>query len=200
MIINRFAAAALCLACAACASGCVSEPAASLPDNRPESAVTSAGMLPRRWMNWTTSEPGVPLDEARDKVGVPIRLPDLAAAGQLKKVVLDGTASFETGHPGLLILFESGVTLSIQHRQHEMDWLGTDMAPYTDGRKSAFETRTVDGVLVRVGEAGIQTGSHGENLVPSQVMWNEGDMGYGLTGPTPEYGVDRLITVMRSFK
>ena len=151
-------------------------------------------------MNWTTEMPGVSLDEARRKVGVTIRLPDASVAGAIKKVVLDDTASFESGQPGLLILFSSGVTLSIQHRPHDLDDVGSDFAPFTDGRPSAFETRTVDGVPVLTGEAGTQTTGHGENTVPSQVMWNEGSIGYGLTGPSADFGVERLVAIMRSFR
>jgi len=199
VIARRLVIGALGFACLLGAVGCARQ-GASPPAQAPDSIDTpTAGDTPR-WMKWASSMPGVSLDEARDKVGVPIRLPGEAAAGAIKKVVLDDTGSFETGQPGLLFLFGSGVTLSIQHRPHDLDDPGSGFALFTDGRTSMFETRTVDGVRALAGEAGTQTTSHGDNMVPSQVMWNEGEMGYRLTGPTDGFGVDRLIEVMRSFK
>lgn len=199
MIAKRLVIGVLGLACVLGAAGCARQgafPSAQALD----SIGTPAAESNPRWMNWASSMPGVSLDEARDKVGVPIHLPGEAAAGAIRKVVLDDTGSFEAGKPGLLFLFGSGVTLSIQHRAYDLDDLGSVSVPFTDGRTSMFEARTVDGGRVLAGEAGTQIASHGDNKVPSQVMWNDGGIGYRLTGPTDDFGVDRLIEVMRSFR
>jgi hypothetical protein len=142
--------------------------------------------------------PGVPLQEALETVGRDVPLPDHSVAGLLQQAIVDPTAGDLDDHPGLYLIYKSGVELTVSRRTHELSDLGTGFAPFTDGRKTHFEPRVIGGMKALVGRAGLQKHSHGENYVPPMVRWNQSDLGYTLVGPTLEFAIEDLVQIMES--
>lgn len=142
--------------------------------------------------------PGVPLEDALVTVGRDVPLPDPSIVGSLQKAIVDPTARDFDDNPGLYLIYESGVELTVSRRTHDLSDLGTGFAPFTDARKTHFEPHVIGGMKVLVGRAGLQEHSHGENYVPPMLRWNQSDLGYTLVGPTQEFAIEDLVQVMES--
>ena len=143
-------------------------------------------------LDW--EETGIELDDALIRVGQHVALPPASAAGEIEKVVLDETSTDPSGHPGIMILFESGIKLFAAYPPHDMADLGADAAPFTDGRTAELELKERAGVEILVCEAGWQ----GESRVLPRIMWNDANLGYTLIAPSDEMGTEELVGVMES--
>ncbi len=134
-------------------------------------------------------DPGVTLDDALAKVGVPVSLPDTATAGPIKKIALDETTTDQRGRPGLLILYISGVKLFVSRAPHSI--------PALDAT-AVFARTAVGGVPVLVRQASAQVDSHGGTVeLPARMMWNDHGLGYALNG-TGTTDTAQLLAIMRS--
>jgi hypothetical protein len=190
--ISALVLACLALATAGCSSSQAQSsqlPVASATPTRPHGVSADA-------LAWSGS--GIPLDEARKRVGAHVSLPDTATVGDIEKVALDETDV--SGTPGLLVLYGSGIKLMIARNERDMTDLGAGAAPFTDGRSTAFELREIDGTQVLVGEAGRQIDSRGGDFMQSRNTWNQGGMAYSLISPSDDVTVDKLIAVMRTMR
>lgn len=147
--------------------------------------------------HWSGSLPSIPLDEALSKVDGTVSLPDTSVVGTMVHVSSDPTAGSLDGTPGLLVLYSSGVELSVGYGVHELRE-SAEMAPFTDGRKTVNELRQIAGVPVLVTAPGTQTTSHRDNRVPALLAWNAGGLRYTLTASEENQSTDHLIAIMRT--
>ena len=200
---------ALCILLAASAvlaiCGCDSDLAATESAEPAPSVVVSGTPFFTRGRDWRGTVPSVTLDEALAQVGVPVSLPDESLVGTATYVALDPTGAFDSGHPGLLFMYMSGVQLSINHREADLSRAASQTvgSGFTDGRTSFLELRDVDGMQALVSEAGtqvVQRGSRGENQVPAQVIWNADGLAYRLVAPVNDQSSERLIAIMRTMR
>jgi hypothetical protein len=139
--------------------------------------------------------PAVTIREALKTIGREVPLPNTTVTGPYSKVMVDPTAGDLSGHPGLFIIYRSGVRLTVDRRIHDTNDLQA-VSGFTDGRKTHFETLDMSGTTVLVGRAGLQKTAHGDNPVPAMLIWNQDGLGYILVGPGS--AIDDLLTIMRS--
>ena len=167
------------------------------------SAVATGTPFFTRGRDWRSTVPSVTLDRALAEVGAPVSLPDESLVGTATYIALDPTGAFDSGDPGLLFIYVSGVQLSINHREADLSRVASQTvgSEFTDGRTSFLELRDVDGMQALVGEAGTQVVLGGdENQVPAQVIWNADGLAYRLVAPVNDQSAERLIAIMRTMR
>jgi hypothetical protein len=151
-------------------------------------------------LDWDT--PGITLAEALSQMGGTVALPPASVVGEPQKVVLDETARDETGNPGLLILYSSGIKLMVSPGGTDLGReAAADFAPFEDKRAKAFELVVDRGTPRMVTRGGVQVirgGSRSE--VMPRVTWNLDGYTYAAVGTSQDVTIGELMKVANGIR
>lgn len=132
-----------------------------------------------------------------------IKLPSVGTVGQpVSAETIGSTEMSERRGVGASVLFNKGVLLTAEPRIGEapldlQSRLNAPGAPFSDGRKQAFEIQTIEGLEVGVQRGGYQTSQvRGEIAVNAALEWQDGDVVYSMQSDV--VSVEALIAAMRS--
>lgn len=128
------------------------------------------------------------LDEALKQSGLAVSLPDPMVVGKPVKVALNETVEDPEGRKGLMIRYDSGLTLTVDPGETNLrakQARPAGFVPFRDGRASTFLQVDVVGRPVLVRRPGVQKNADGDFPMPAMILWNSPGVTYRLTDGTP---------------
>lgn len=134
------------------------------------------------------SASGLTLEDALRISRLTPELPSEAVVGKVRKVALNETVEDARGRCGFMVLYESGVRLSVEPGATDVaDRVKqpSGVSPFRDGRRTVFDLSQVAGRPAMVRQPGEQMAQSAEIHLPALLLWSQDGLTYELAGGMP---------------